>query len=300
MKKVKDVVTNKKFIISVVVIIFLLGISVGYFIYDHNKKQAEINDKIDEIGSQCYTFIKLEDRDEKLGIIKSLKSDYNKYKKTDNADKKLLNEYEGRIKELVKLVTKDYDDTIVANTLKNIDEIENVDEINTAKINLESLLETIKSEKDVICDGEEVVVYSKKINELLDSYNRRISAIDEATIRTEEERLAREFANVDQQQAIINDNSNGENSNDNDNAVEFKKMITQQYGCDMKVAFALYTSDLYNYTNDSRAEVFKKAYNKEPIYKKDGQQMIFGIIGPTYSKINSMGICELINDYPEE
>ena len=112
-------------------------------------------------------------------------TDYNKSKENF---KQVTDKYKSAISSMQEVFTKEYDSIIEENTLSNLDSLDDISAITNNKDNLSSLLSTIEAEKDyVLSSNDDFESYQQKITELTESYTNRITALEEAKKKAEEE-----------------------------------------------------------------------------------------------------------------
>lgn len=132
---------------------------------------------------------------------------------TLNDDDK-LNSYSDEISGLIKTMREhfasQYDGVIKENTFENVEEIEDKEKLSNAIANLNELKTLINEEADVTVDNEEVLnKYNETADNLIESYENRISAIEKA----EEEARQRE----EEERNNSSNNSSNNNSNNSSN-----------------------------------------------------------------------------------
>lgn len=75
--------------------------------------------------------------------------------------------------------TKDYDKTISDNTIADITNANDKNQVVTKENNLKALLVIIKSDGNVVSADDTIATYTKTISALTTSYDKQIAAIDE-------------------------------------------------------------------------------------------------------------------------
>lgn len=180
---------NKAKIISIisVVLILIIGIA-GYFMYQKAEEEKAIKKSLNKITKTETSFSKVETHEEKLNILKSCINEMTDYNKSKENFKQVTDKYKSAISSMQEVFTKEYDSIIEENTLSNLDSLDDISAITNNKDNLSSLLSTIEAEKDyVLSSNDDFESYQHKITELTESYTNRITALEEAKKKAEEE-----------------------------------------------------------------------------------------------------------------
>ena len=203
---------RKKVILGMIIVFLIVCVAGGYFAkvkYDEHQEKVRIENiknKNNEIKTEYSKFDKEEDRSKKLDIVKNFESDYNKYKKSENKYDECVKEYSNKLSDMKKFFTDDYDKTIANISSEIGDDVNNFgdkDKLNTFVTTLTDLKNTIKSEYENynIIDKNKYESYNKTIDENIQSYSGRVSAIqkqeeEEAAKKAEEAKAAQEAANA--------------------------------------------------------------------------------------------------------
>lgn len=180
---------NKAKIISIisVVLILIIGIA-GYFMYQKAEEEKAIKKSLNKITKTETSFSKVETHEEKLNILKSCINEMTDYNKSKENFKQVTDKYKSAISSMQEVFTKEYDSIIEENTLSNLNSLDDISAITNNKDNLSSLLSTIEAEKDyVLSSNDDFESYQQKITELTESYTNRITALEEAKKKAEEE-----------------------------------------------------------------------------------------------------------------
>lgn len=180
---------NKAKIISIisVVLILIIGIA-GYFMYQKAEEEKAIKKSLNKITKTETSFSKVETHEEKLNILKSCITEMTDYNKSKENFKQVTDKYKSAISSMQEVFTKEYDSIIEENTLSNLDSLDDISAITNNKDNLSSLLSTIEAEKDyVLSSNDDFESYQQKITKLTESYTNRITALEEAKKKAEEE-----------------------------------------------------------------------------------------------------------------
>lgn len=136
-----------KIIGVIVVAVILLCGGVGYFLYQENDKQEAIDQKIEEISEVEKKFSASEKREDKINILKSILADMDEYNKSKDKYKEVSEKYESVVSSMRGEFSNEYDASIKENTIDDIENLEDIEIINTNKDNLNELLSLIDSEK---------------------------------------------------------------------------------------------------------------------------------------------------------
>lgn len=179
---------KKKVIIIIAVvcvaIIAVVGTIFGVNAYNNYTIQQQTEQQVKSIDDTYSKFTKETDRAKKLVIL----SDFikNKPSTSDEIKVEVLNSVEPKYNETLakmqKFFTDDYDKTIKDNTIdsKTLEKTDDKKKLQSCIDNLEALKKTIDSEKSNVFYKENIGNYDKKPDELISSYNDRITAIEKA------------------------------------------------------------------------------------------------------------------------
>ena len=179
---------KKKVIIIIAVvcvaIIAVVGTIFGVNAYNNYTIQQQTEQQVKSIDDTYSKFTKETDRAKKLVIL----SDFikNKPSTSDEIKVEVLNSVEPKYNETLakmqKFFTDDYDKTIKDNTIdsKTLKKTNDKKKLQSCIDNLEALKKTIDSEKSNVFYKKDIGNYDKKPDELISSYNDRITAIEKA------------------------------------------------------------------------------------------------------------------------
>lgn len=179
---------KKKVIIIIAVvcvaIIAVVGTIFGVNAYNNYTIQQQTEQQIKSIDDTYSKFTKETDRAKKLVIL----SDFikNKPSTSDEIKVEVLNSVEPKYNETLakmqKFFTDDYDKTIKDNTIysKTLEKTNDKKKLQSCIDNLEALKKTIDSEKSNVFYKKDIGNYDKKPDELISSYNDRITVIEKA------------------------------------------------------------------------------------------------------------------------
>lgn len=179
---------KKKVIIIIAVvcvaIIAVVGTIFGVNAYNNYTIQQQTEQQVKSIDDTYSKFTKETDRAKKLVIL----SDFikNKPSTSDEIKVEVLNSVEPKYNETLakmqKFFTDDYDKTIKDNTIdsKTLEKTNDKKKLQSCIDNLEALKKTIDSEKSNVFYKNDIGNYDKKPDELISSYNDRITVIEKA------------------------------------------------------------------------------------------------------------------------
>lgn len=179
---------KKKVIIIIAVvcvaIIAVVGTIFGVNAYNNYTIQQQTEQQDKSIDDTYSKFTKETDRAKKLVIL----SDFikNKPSTSDEIKVEVLNSVEPKYNETLakmqKFFTDDYDKTIKDNTIdsKTLEKTNDKKKLQSCIDNLEALKKTIDSEKSNVFYKKDIGNYDKKPDELISSYDDRITAIEKA------------------------------------------------------------------------------------------------------------------------
>ena len=127
-------------IISIVsiILVFIIGVG-GYFMYQKEVKEKAIKESINKIAEIETSFSKTETHEEKLNILKSTRAEMEDYMKSKEHLKQVDDKYKSAISMMQESFIKEYDAMLAANTLSNLDTVEDISAITNKKDFLSSL-----------------------------------------------------------------------------------------------------------------------------------------------------------------
>ena len=222
---------KKKVIIIIAVvcvaIIAVVGTIFGVNAYNNYTIQQQTEQQIKSIDDTYSKFTKETDRAKKLVIL----SDFikNKPSTSDEIKVEVLNSVEPKYNETLakmqKFFTDDYDKTIKDNTIdsKTLEKTNDKKKLQSCIYNLEALKKTIDSEKSNVFYKENIGNYDKKPDELISSYNDRITAIEKAEAEAkakkeaEAKKKAEEKAKQEKKKQTESSNTNNTDNSYSDN-----------------------------------------------------------------------------------
>lgn len=222
---------KKKVIIIIAVvcvaIIAVVGTIFGVNAYNNYTIQQQTEQQVKSIDDTYSKFTKETDRAKKLVIL----SDFikNKPSTSDEIKVEVLNSVEPKYNETLakmqKFFTDDYDKTIKDNTIdsKTLKKTNDKKKLQSCIDNLEALKKTIDSEKSNVFYKNDIGNYDKKPDELISSYNDRITAIEKAEAEAkakkeaEAKKKAEEKAKQEKKKQTESSNTNNNDNSYSDN-----------------------------------------------------------------------------------
>lgn len=222
---------KKKVIIIIAVvcvaIIAVVGTIFGVNAYNNYTIQQQTEQQIKSIDDTYSRFTKETDRAKKLVIL----SDFikNKPSTSDEIKIEVLNSVEPKYNETLakmqKFFTDDYDKTIKDNTIdsKTLEKTNDKKKLQSCIDNLEALKKTIDSEKSNVFYKKDIGNYDKNPDELISSYNDRITAIEKAEAEAkakkeaEAKKKAEEKAKQEKKKQTESNNTNNTDNSYSDN-----------------------------------------------------------------------------------
>lgn len=222
---------KKKVIIIIAVvcvaIIAVVGTIFGVNAYNNYTIQQQTEQQVKSIDDTYSKFTKETDRAKKLVIL----SDFikNKPSTSDEIKVEVLNSVEPKYNETLakmqKFFTDDYDKTIKDNTIdsKTLEKTNDKKKLQSCVDNLEALKKTIDSEKSKVFYKKDIGNYDKKPDELISSYNDRITAIEKAEAEAkakkeaEAKKKAEEKAKQEKKKQTDSSNTNNTDNSYSDN-----------------------------------------------------------------------------------
>ena len=222
---------KKKVIIIIAVvcvaIIAVVGTIFGVNAYNNYTIQQQTEQQVKSIDDTYSKFTKETDRAKKLVIL----SDFikNKPSTSDEIKVEVLNSVEPKYNETLakmqKFFTDDYDKTIKDNTIdsKTLEKTNDKKKLKSCIDNLEALKKTVDSEKSNVFYKKDIGNYDKKPDELISSYNDRITAIEKAKAEAkakkeaEAKKKAEEKAKQEKKKQTESSNTNNTDNSYSDN-----------------------------------------------------------------------------------
>jgi ribosomal protein L12E/L44/L45/RPP1/RPP2 len=222
---------KKKVIIIIAVvcvaIIAVVGTIFGVNAYNNYTIQQQTEQQVKSIDDTYSKFTKETDRAKKLVIL----SDFikNKPSTSDEIKVEVLNSVEPKYNETLakmqKFFTDDYDKTIKDNTIdsKTLEKTNDKKKLQSCIDNLEALKKTIDYEKSNVFYKNDIGNYDKKPDELISSYNDRITAIEKAEAEAkakkeaEAKKKAEEKAKQEKKKHTESSNKNNTDNSYSDN-----------------------------------------------------------------------------------
>lgn len=234
---------KKKVIIIIAVvcvaIIAVVGTIFGVNAYNNYTIQQQTEQQVKSIDDTYSKFTKETDRAKKLVIL----SDFikNKPSTSDEIKVEVLNSVEPKYNETLakmqKFFTDDYDKTIKDNTIdsKTLEKTNDKKKLQSCIDNLEALKKTIDSEKSNVFYKKDIGNYDKKPDELISSYNDRITAIEKAEAEAkakkeaETKKKAEEKAKQEKKKQTESSNTNNTDNSYSDNTNSYSDSGNNNY-----------------------------------------------------------------------
>ena len=194
---------NKKLKISIIIIclavVAVIAGVCGKKTYDKHLeevRQEKIAATNSEIEILSNTFEKQEDRAIKLEDLQATVDSYEKYKKSDETFDECLKKYDNVIASEKKYFEDDYNNTITANTVADINAETDKDKLNGLVSTLTAFKDALKTEYETYgtISEDKFNELNTTIDTLVTSYTDRVNAIiaeEEAKRRAEEEAAAK-------------------------------------------------------------------------------------------------------------
>ncbi len=140
--------------------------------------QDDSKQKIVSIQKMDKSF-KSEKREEKLDTLKKVLKSQSKYLKEENQDNNVLDLYKKTVTKMRKYFISDYEKNIKENTLENVESIQDKQQINEKKDNLNALKTLVSEEYKFTLDSKKQYdSYMKSITEIATQYDDRITALE--------------------------------------------------------------------------------------------------------------------------
>ena len=182
--------------IFVILSVFLLFIPIAH--------QLSTNKKIDAIEQQFQDFSKAETREEKLKRFKSLTDEYQTYQKDKGTNGKLTETYSHTLSEMKQYFTDNNQIILRDNTIIELEKENDLETLQTKKLNLESLLNTISQEKEILSNDSTTEETITKIHETIKKMNSRIQTITEEQEKRAKVHYENEYFTIDFPEKWVN------------------------------------------------------------------------------------------------
>lgn len=154
--------------------------------------QDDSKQKIVSIQKMDKSF-KSEKREEKLDTLKKVLKSQSKYLKEENQDNNVLDQYKKTVTKMRKYFISDYEKSIKENTLENVESIQDKQQINEKKDNLNALKTLVSEEYKFTLDSKKQYdSYMKSITEIATQYDNRIVAIEQEEQAQKQAELAKQ------------------------------------------------------------------------------------------------------------
>lgn len=154
--------------------------------------QDDSKQKIVSIQKMDKSF-KSEKREEKLDTLKKVLKSQSKYLKEENQDNNVLDQYKKTVTKMRKYFISDYEKSIKENTLENVESIQDKQQINEKKDNLNALKTLVSKEYKFSLDSKsQYDAYIKSITEISTLYDNRIVAIEQEEQAQKQAELAKQ------------------------------------------------------------------------------------------------------------
>ncbi len=211
-------------IIILVVCIVLVAAVAGMFgkkAYAKHKeaqRQEKIDAKLDEIQGLADAFDKAGDRDAKLKALQNTVESYDEYQKHEGIINDCIKLYESNLTSERKYFEDDYNNTISASSVEDVNAETDKDKLNTLVTALTELKKNIQTEYDTygVVSEEKYTELNTTIDGLIASYTDRITAIDTEKQQAEEaqKQQEEEAAKKKQQESESKKSDNSNSSSD--------------------------------------------------------------------------------------
>lgn len=174
----------KSIVITSVILIGISGCSSN--VQDDSKQKIVSIQKMDKS-------FKSEKREEKLDTLKKVLKSQSKYLKEENQDNNVLDQYKKTVTKMRKYFISDYEKSIKENTLENVESIQDKQQINEKKDNLNALKTLVSEEYKFTLDSKKQYdAYIKSITEISTLYDNRIVAIEQEEQAQKQAELAKQ------------------------------------------------------------------------------------------------------------
>lgn len=176
---------TKKSIISIATVGIVAIAGVSIYLYSNFKTNQEIKECKDEIIMFSNKFDDEPSTDGKIDVLQSLNKYFNDYQK-DHQVEELNDDFNNEVSEMKNYFKDLYENEIKTNTINNLEKVTDIKTIDQKSKNLNMTLINIKDKKDIVFSEEEIKNYTEQINKLVESYSKRIKAIEKANEKSKD------------------------------------------------------------------------------------------------------------------
>lgn len=194
---------SKKAILLWIAILSVVVVSAVVIYRQQQQKthEAQIEKQISFIKDNSKKFGEQKERSDKLKLLTDFLKEFEKYKKSNSKEDKVINQYKSSLADMRKYFTDAYNKTLEENILSDIDTQTDKNKISQSKISLETLITTVQKETGIVLPSNKSKEFVEKIDNQVQVYSKRIEAIEakekakaeqQAKAEAEAERLAAE------------------------------------------------------------------------------------------------------------
>lgn len=282
---------NKKLKISIIIIcVAIVAVIVGvcgkkaYDKHLEEVRQEKIAATNSEIEILSNTFEKQEDRATKLEDLQATVDSYEKYKKSDETFDECLKKYDNAIASEKKYFEDDYNNTITANTVADINAETDKDKLNGLVSTLTTFKDGLKTEYETYgtISEDKFNELNTTIDTLVTSYTDRVNAIiaeeeakrqaeEEARKKAEEEAAAKAAEEADSKKS---DSSNGVSSNNSSSSSSTSSSAGSSSGNSGNSSGSSNGHHIYEgwaYGQDGEKHYYKRDDTTGDLWTEDGQ-----------------------------
>ena len=221
-------------IIILVVCIVLVAAVAGMFgkkAYAKHKeaqRQEKIDAKLDEIQGLADAFDKADDRDAKLKALQNTVESYDEYQKHEGIINDCIKLYESTLTSERKYFEDDYNNTISASQVADVNAETDKDKLNTLITTLKDLKKNIQTEYDTygVVSEEKFTEFNTTIDGMITSYTDRVTAIDTEAQQAEEAKKQQEEETAKKKQETESKKTTSDNSSSSTQTTKKKTTST--------------------------------------------------------------------------
>jgi ribosomal protein L12E/L44/L45/RPP1/RPP2 len=296
--------THKILIIVILVLVATVSTILGVNAYNNYQDKKSINSSLSNISQINKKFDSETDRAKKLTILENIEKGFTNYKKSRKVFNEVSIKYTSEISKMKKCFTDEYDKTIEKNTISDVSTIDDKTVLSSNVSNLQAEGKLVADEVNYVCNSNQVNTYTTKINTLVDSYNNRIKAIEDAEAAAkakadaEAAAAAKKAAEEAAAQKANADKNNGSGNNGTGNKTAVTDWYTTPTGA--KIPAGWYESK-HNPDATTQAEINMSTlyfYKNGDIYDNHGRKIKYkfdqgdvpaGWINHTYEYVLATG-----------
>lgn len=182
---------SKVLIAGFLVLILVSGI--GYATVKKNREESQkqhelkIEHEMNEVDNRVAKIVAEKDSIKRLSMLKSLDVDGKNYDKSKNKNDRVMKGYQSGIAKVVKIFTDENNKTLEEAKIAEIDKEADKSKISKSVEVFSGLIKTMDSQADMVYSKSNLEDVKKKINDLINTYNKRLAKINEDEVKAKQE-----------------------------------------------------------------------------------------------------------------